>query len=212
MTVDDFLDFILPEVVGCPTETARVAVLRTAIDFCTRTHAWNLIQDPVPLFAGSNEYDVDKPLGSEVVTVKNVWCGPTELLPVNMHELQMRLPNWREARGSAPSFYNATGEKGTITVWPIPTAPLGDPLVIRAVYRPLMTSTSLPLILTDEYSNALEAGTKSRLFLMAKQSWSDASLGAFFDARYKELLFDGQASVFHEKVQGSVRVRPVPFR
>lgn len=215
MKIEDLYHYVLPELPDCPDEMLRQAFAFTAIDFCRYTKVWNEIADAVRLIDNTSEYDIDYPSGALAETVDSVWCGPTEMRSVTMSAINDVMPDWQTARSTEPRYYNATGDWGTIRVYPTPgrVSELDSvpTITLRGVFIPKATATDLPNFLTDRYLECLTSGVKSRLMLQPKQKWSDAQLGAYYQGRYNELRGDVLNVVLSDRVPGVTRVRPVRF-
>lgn len=215
MKIEDFYPYVLPELPDCPDETLRQAVVRTAIDFFRHTHAWSEIADAVRLEEGVSEYDIDYPSGAIAETVGGVWCGTQELIPKTISELNDALPGWQTARSNRPVFYNATGDWGTIRLYPTPhgvsSMSPAPTLTLRGVFIPRLNATDLPNWMGDRFLDCIEAGVKGRLMMQPNQKWSQPQLGAAHHANYLELRADARITVLAERVPGVTRVRPVAF-
>jgi len=211
MKLEALFPYILPDVPGAPDVTVKQALINSAIEFCTLTHVWDEIQDPLPLVDGQADYDVDSPNGGRVLTVKNVWALNRELRPVTMNELVQLIPNWQEATGSMPAYYNTPGDLGSITVYPIPVGANGATITIRAVYTPSLNAVLLPDPLINRYLEPLMSGAKARLMLTPGKGWSNPQLGAYHQQQFDDGVLKAKIDVLHDKTQGSLRVKPLRF-
>lgn len=211
MKVDDFLKFVLPDVPGCPDELVRQAVMFTANRFCVDTQCIDAISDPVQLEEGVQDYDMDIMPGLQAITIKSVWTPTRELTPVTMSELNRMLPNWQVATNSEPSFYNMVKGFGKLTVYPIPAAPLGSDMTFHAVYAPNQFGTVVPDALVDFYLDTITAGAKARLMITPGQAWSNAQMAVANQSLYDAGVVSAKIDVMHNRVPGSIRVRPLRF-
>lgn len=211
MKIEALFPYILPDVPGAPDITVKQALLNSAIEFCVQTHAWNEICDPVALVDGERDYDIDVPNGARVVTLKNVWAANRELIPVTMAQLQDKMPNWQDATGSQPAYFNIPGETSTVRVYPIPQLANSALLTFRAVYAPLLSAALLPDSLINRYLEPIISGAKHRLMLAPGKGWSNPPLAEFHRAQFDDGMVKAKIDVIHEKAQGSIKVRPVRF-
>lgn len=211
MKVDDFLKFVLPDVPGCPDDLVRQAIMFTANRFCTETQCIDAISDPVQLEEGVQDYDMDILPGLQAITIKSVWTPTRELTPVTMSELNRMLPNWQVATNSEPSFYNMVKGFGKLTVYPIPALPLGSPLTFHAVYAPNQFGNTLPDDMVGFYIDTIAAGAKARLMITPGQTWSNAQLAVANQSLYDAGVVSAKIDVMHNRVPGSIRVRPLRF-
>jgi len=211
MNVSDIVPFVAPEVPGCPEVLIKQAIVQTAIEFCTETLAWQEIQDPVIVIDKSNELDVEVPTGARIVTVKDIWASNRKLRPVTMEQLFERLPNWQTAEGSEPTYYNASADWRTIRIYPIPLDANRAKLTMRVAYAPTLAATTLPDEIGTKYLDGLTGGTKSRLMLMPGRSWTNAQMAGVYRQQFNDQMLKAKIDVLHDRVQGSVSVRPHPF-
>lgn len=211
MKIEALLPYLLPDVPGAPDITARQALLLTAIEFCVKTHAWEEIQDPIPLEDGVNEYEIDLDPGVRVAAVKSVWMQDRQLTPKTMEEISLLIPNWQAAQSSIPMFYSAPADLDYIRVYPIPLQPGDGKLTIRAAFAPTLQGSSIPDSIVNRYLEVLIAGAKARLMAAPGKSWSNPQLAAYHQQKFDEGVNSARIDVMHDKVQGSVRVKPVRF-
>jgi hypothetical protein len=211
MTPDQLLPYLLPEVPGVPDSLAKQAIMRTANDFCWETGVWNEIQYPISVQDNLNEYNLDTPSGAQIVTIKSIWMVNRELVPVTMERLQELIPNWQEATGSDPAYYNCPNDYSVVRIYPIPLGANNAKMTIRAVYTPDQFGTTLPDFLVDKFLDEILAGAKARLMQMPGKSWSNPQLAGVNQAYYTEGITKAKVFIAHDKVAGSPRVRPVRY-
>jgi hypothetical protein len=211
MTPSDLLPYLLPEVPGAPEALAKQAIMRAANDFCWETGVWNEIQDPISVVDGVNEYDLDAPSGAQIVTIKSIWMVNRELVPVTMERLQEVIPNWQEAQGSDPAYYNCATDYSTVRIYPIPMGANSAKMTIRAIYTPNQFGSTLPQFLVDKFLDEILAGAKSRLMIMPGKSWTNPQLAMGNAIAFAEGVVRAKVFQAHDKVAGSVRVRPVRY-
>lgn len=211
MTPTDLLPYILPEVPGAPTTLVEQAIMRTANDFCWETGVWNEIQDPIAVQDNISEYDLDAPSGAQIVTIKSIWMVNRELVPVTMERLQELIPNWQEATGSDPAYYNSATDYSTVRIYPIPLGVNGAKMTIRAIYTPDQFGSYLPKFLVTTFLDEILAGAKSRLMQMPNKEWTNLQMAVVNATVYAEGITKAKVFIAHDKVAGSVRVRPVRY-
>lgn len=211
MTPDQLFPYLLPEVPGVPDTLAQQAIMRTCNDFCWETGVWNEIQDPIAVQDNINEYDLDTPSGAQIVTIKSIWMVNRELVPVTMERLQELIPNWQESKGSDPAYYNSATDYSVVRIYPIPLGANGAKMTIRAVYTPNQFGTFIPTFLVDTFLDEILAGAKARLMQMPGKAWSNPQLAMFNQGLYADGIVKAKVFIAHDKVAGSVRVRPVRY-
>lgn len=210
MKLDALLPYLLPDVPGVPDVTAKQALLLSSMEFCTQTNAWNEIQDPFPLEDGVFEYDLDVEQGSRIAAVLNVWTGDRALIPKTMEELGLILPNWQSYQSSLPSFYNTAQDGGTLRIFPIPLSPDAN-LTVRVAYTPLLTATTVPDAVINRYLEPIISGAKHRLMVAPGKGWSNPELARYHQTEFDEGVQRAKIDTLHDKMQGSIRVKPIRF-
>lgn len=211
MNVADIVPFVAPEVPGCPEVLIKQALVQAAIEFCAETLAWQEIQDPIVLIDKSNELDVEVPRDARIVTVKDIWASNRKLRPVTMDQLFERIPNWQTAEGSEPVYYNASADWQTIRIFPIPLDSKRAKITMRVAYAPTLSATTLPDEIVTKHLDGLTGGAKSRLMLMPGRSWSSAQLAGVYRVQFNDQMLKAKIDILHDRVQGSISVRPHPF-
>lgn len=212
MKLDDLMRYLLPHVPGAPDVTAKQALLLATIDFCVNTHAWSVILDPMDIEANMSEYDIEVEQGARVAAVKDVWMvGGRRLEPVTMDKLATVLPDWQTISTSAPMFYTAPVDNETIQIYPKPSVDLPGALTIRVAYAPTLTATSVPDSVVQLYLENLLHGARYRLMAMPEKSWSNEKLAAYHKTQFDDGVVSAKIDIAHDKVQGSIRVKPIRF-
>ena len=211
MNVSDLIPFVAPEVPGCPDALIKQNLVLCAIEFCTETLAWQEIQDSLIVIDGQSELDVEVPTGARIVVVKDIWGASRRLRPVTMDQLFEVLPNWQEAAGSEPTYYNASSDWQTIKVYPIPMGANRARLRMRASYAPTLAATTLPDEVTTKYLDGITGGAKARLMAMPGKTWSNVQSAGIYRQQFNDQVLKAKIDVMHDRVQGSLSVRPHPF-
>lgn len=210
MLLANFYPFVATEVIGCPNPVIDQALRLTAIEYCRETKCWAEFQDPITLFDGAREYDMDVPTGAYVQTVRDVLIGSRRLQPVTMLGLQEVMPDWPTATASEPSYYNLAGELPRLRVYPTPASPT-QAMLVRAVYVPTLSATTLPDFLAQRHLEAISSGTKGRLLAMPGVPWSNPELGMYHRANFDKAILNTRIEEAHDRVPGTIRVQPRSF-
>ena len=211
MTPDQLLPYLLPEVPGVPDALAKQTIMRTCNDFCWETGVWSEIQEPISVQDNVNEYDLDTPSGAQIVTIKSIWMVNRELVPVTMERLQELIPNWQEAKGSDPAYYNCPNDYSVVRIYPIPLGANSAKMTIRAIYTPDQFGSYVPDFLVTTFLDEILAGAKARLMQMPGKSWSNPQLALVNQIAFTEGITKAKVFIAHDKVAGSPRVRPVRY-
>lgn len=206
MLITDFLKYVLPEVPGCPTVSAKQAILDSATEFLTYSGAWNELQDPIALSALNNEYDLDAPTGARCIDIRAVYAtfySTGHLQPATMTQIALLFPQWATATANLPSHYTRAFDFNTIRVFPIPDNPNGEVIRIHAVYTLKADATLIPDDIVERYREVIAAGAKTRLLRMGAQ-WKDMAMSAFYKTEFENGKLVAKVTAEHGKTRGYV--------
>lgn len=210
LQLDALLTNIMVELPGCSEPLARQVLVRVASEFCARTLLWSEVLEPVGLVEGERDCEIDVPADAYMVSVQSVWCDQQLLTPATPAELQLRMPNWRDATGT-PTHYNRSPSREVLSVYPRPSKN-GEMLQVAAAFSLLPKARSVPdLFLDAEYFDALCAGAKARLMAMPGQNWSAPQLAQFYMTQFENGVSAALAEVAHGGVAGPLIVQPRRF-
>lgn len=201
---------VIPHVPNAPNALIRQAVIDAAAEFCTRTNAWNEIQDAVLTSANNADYELELPSGAQPLTIEDVWIGTERLTPLPMRQLQLVLPAWQTAVGT-PVYYNSEFDMLGFRVFPAPAAS-GLALRIRGSFTPTEASESLPDFMWTKYRETIASGAKARLLIAPENmAWSNPKLGAYHQVLFDTGIADARIAVLHGRVAGALTVTPRRF-
>jgi hypothetical protein len=209
VSIDTFLPHILPDVAGCPRFTALQAVIESAIAFCEESHAWKETLPLIALVDDQHSYAPVLPAGSRVILVTEVWAADRELHPATMSEITDLYPDWQTAQGT-PRHYNQQDWQ-QFRVYPIPKDQVSASLTVRAALAPTRAATTLPDFMADRHFQGIVSGALKRLMLKPGQAWSNPTLAAYYENEFRLACANAKTAIFHDRVQGSARVRPRRF-
>lgn len=211
MNTSDFLPFLLGDLPGAPDALVKQNLVLAAMEFCIETLAWQEIQDPIIVIDKINEIDIDVPTDARIVTIKDVWGPSRRLVPVTMSQLFEKIPNWQTAQGSEPTYYNASADWKTLKVFPIPLEANRQALRVRVAYAPTVSAKTLPDEIATKYMDGLMAGAKARMQMMPGKTWSDNTSAGINRTIFQDAMLKAKIDILHDRVQGSLSVRPVSF-
>lgn len=181
----DLMEYIAPEVMGCPDPLIDREVLFTARKLCDHSKIWEETDETLPVVATLNSITFNVSVtNTEIISIEYVMYDGIPLTPITEAELNARVQNWREDTASQPTHYIPKIKDKTARLYPVPSSTDADALTYKIVLRPSMEATELPDFLTQDYLQVLIDGALSRLFNMKKQEWYDPAEAA---RRRKEL-------------------------
>ena len=215
-SLDLFLPFILPHVLGASEPLVKQCLVRAAQEFCRRTL---VIQDVFTAnqVAEAGEYDVDLPTQSQLLRLNAVMVGEraVALEPVVHATLPVALRG--AAGGATPQvgtpttayFKTATGT--SFWLYPLPAEDSANTITVRASYAPKLNATSLDDALYDDWLDAMSSGTLARLLATKGQPFSDPAASLMHKQMFEVEVSRGRREGTTGRIVGSPRVRGRSF-
>lgn len=181
-TLDDFYQYVLPEVPGCPEITADVAIRSALIEFCEKSHVIQRNHDPVTILAGITDYELEPPTGQLVVKVMRAWYRTLELDPaapdsVPKAEVYNTLFTGADKSRADPRVFLQKDER-SISVFPIPKETVSNSLTMRVALKPTRVAATFEDVLFEDYAEVIASGAKYRLLSMANKPWTNGPASA----------------------------------
>lgn len=205
VALTDFTKYVRLETPGCGEPVMLDAILRVAIDFCTRTELLSEIIELVmsPALATYTVAPTDPLLYP--ARLRNVIKNTLPLDPTNAASYTLRTD--RNEAGSPLAYFAPT--RSQVTFAPIPNAV--ETLELDLVLRPARAATVLPDVLFDEWASAIAAGAKAQLMSMTGMPWANEKLAAFYQYQYDADVRTAAAEVASGNVGGAMRIAVSPL-
>lgn len=187
MTVDDIIEDISAELMGCPRPAIRRALTLTAQHLSRNAGIWQQQLDPMVVVRNIQNYEVDGPRSAQVQRITRVSdADGNALLPSSPYNTT------QEGR---PSHYWFDGAEMTV-------APIPDERVTLNVTAVLIPDsiTDLPDNIVAREADVLRAGAIARLRRQLGESWGNASLAQAADADYQKLYGDSRKRALQGQV------------
>ena len=154
--MDRFIDYVMPQVPGCPQPLIKQELLRVAIEFCTDTWIWQL----------DEEHEVLD--GNSTITL-SVTSGAA------VTGCQISID------GDGFNEYTRSGV--TVTLDEAMTA---DTTFDTTVFlKPTRAAADLPDILYNDWFDAIESGTKAVLMEMPGKKWTSPRIAMVNYKKYR---------------------------
>ena len=173
VSIDLFLDDVLPEVPGCSKYTAIDNIRLAAIDFCKQTGISVETSEEQDIDANEPIFDLPSP-GSNVRPWQVLWMNSTQgpITPVSRRVAVEWGATWETLTGDWPCNYLHVNNSQVRFV-PIPTESRSESLTVHCSYIPTRNADRLDAVLLDEYREAITSGALYRLLRMSKEPWYD---------------------------------------
>lgn len=214
-SLDLFMPYVQPYVMGCPDSAVRQAIVDAAIEFCDRTHVVQQTLDPMTTELAVSEYELDLPSRQELVQVKRAWFKGSELEPVAIESVRNALA-WRDVipgvqavSGDPREFY--TVDRGAVGLYPRPTKTEVDTLTVRAALKPSRTATVLEDQLYEDWVEVIAAGALKRLHATRGQPYTDLPAASAASAVFLEGCNRAKYVATYGRTRGELRVQMRPL-
>ena len=189
MTVDDLIDDIGAELMGCPRPAIRRALTLTAQHLSRNAGIWQQKLDPMFAVAKIQNYEISGPRNSKIQRI-------TQVVDDESNMLYPSSPFTTDKEGR-PEYYWFDGAEMMI-------APIPDERVklnLTAVLIPESVE-DLPENIVAREADVLRSGAVSRLRRQLGEQWGNASLAAAADSEYQKLLGDSRKRALQGQVGG----------
>lgn len=204
--LDDFANHVRVEVPACPEPMILDALLRTCIDFCTRTEMFSEIielptqTDVVSYAIAASSQDMYP------ARIRNVINGnkkPLDKSDAASYAISTR----RKDTGPAETYHAPT--RAQLVVEPIPST--GETLEVDVVLRPARAAANVPDVLFDEWLTAIANGAKADLMSKINTPWFNAELSLYYKGLYDDDVATCSVQVAAGNVGAAMRVSPIPL-
>lgn len=214
MTTTDFTAFlpeVLPYVHDCPQIAAIQAIRNAAIEFCEKSHYWQVDLASADIDAGTGAYRVSVPDQTVLVDLISGWYNNYRLIPKSVDALSRlyRGTDWRLATGDP--IYVTKLDGATLTLVPTPISSRFEAMGLRVALAPSRTATAIATDLFDHFAEVIAKGARARLYATPGQPYYDMNMSMAYHREF--LVGIGEAKIKANKgVTGTaVSVEYYPF-
>jgi hypothetical protein len=205
MLYSDITSETLPEVPGCPDITIERAIRDAVIEFCDSTLCYTVDQDPVSVYAGLSEVDLELPSGTRLVQFIRAQIGRDRLARKSRDDLFATGAAWQTMTGR-PSAVTYASET-SIRLVPIADTALTEQLYIRFAVAPTRSSTAVVDAIGERYFKEFTHGAKAMLLQMPGQPWSNPQLSVMYRMQFERGIREAKLTASQDAVSGSKRFR-----
>jgi hypothetical protein len=185
------LSTLRPEVrINAPADDALLNffILRGAIDFFTRSEAWQVTEE-VALSAGDESFQVPAVPHGEFSKLISIQVADTVI------------------EGADLNRFCASGESGT--VWLAQKAPGDMTIKVKSVYVPDEAATTIDDAIGRQYRNALIDAALDKLHKLPKKPWTDFTLSTYHRSEWERKADEAKRMAYTGKQNGPIRTESV---
>jgi hypothetical protein len=212
ISIEDFLDDVMPELPGCTEFIAMDKIRLSAIEFCRLTQVSQEAMTELDLEEGEPYVDIPTPNNSvKVYRVMWVRIPHRTLTAYRRQALVNRGANWDETgSGEWPTSF-IQEKKGQIRVIPTPDRDQSESVTANVAFIPTRSATKLDAILLDDYRDAIASGALYRLLRMKKEDWYDPDSATLHMKSFASDISNARASVNKDQLMADTRVQNHAF-
>lgn len=201
----DFLPEVLPYVHDCPALVAVNAIRNAAIEFCEKTHYWQVDASTMGLEDNKAQFVILLPPDTNIIDIKDCWYDGRRLIPKSTEELAAiyKGADWRDAEGD-PFYYTFT-MPGDMRLVPAPQN-ASSQLSMRVAISPTRAATAID---ADIYENCLETiakGARARLNSLPGQPFFNMDLATILRKEFVSGIGEAKIKVNKGLSRASVAV------
>jgi len=214
VSIDDFLDNVMPECAGCTEFTAQDRIRWAAIEFCRKTLVSQETSELLDLEA--NEPLLDLPsLSNNVLLYRILWMKNSKQFMKEhiRNSLADRNIRWDSAATGVTEFPPSYVKKSRILVhlFPTPEKNKNEEIEFHGAYIPSKKTQKLDAILIEEHQQAIVSGALSSLLDMSSEDWYNPRAADKHDTKFHTLLYNARAAVNKDFTTQDTVVQPVFF-
>jgi len=201
---DQFYPYVLVDVIGCPNPLVDNALRIAAREFCETTKAVREWCDPVTTAGTETPFDFDLSTGQELVKVIKAIVNDVGYEVISYKDL----PNdWQAATPVDIGNKVVQLDQETYRVFPAPIA--GDVIALQVATKPTATATTVADDLVNRFADAIAAGAKARLMLIAGQTWSNPALAGVFRNQFDAAMRSAANEDYRQRSQHRGKLLPI---
>lgn len=206
-----FLPEVMPYVHDCPQLAAIQAIRNAAIEFCEKSHYWQVDLTNADIDAGTGEYLISVPAQTALVDLIGGWYNNHRLIPKNADVLSRLYAgtDWRMVTGDP--IYVTKLDGSTLTLVPTPTRTEFDALGLRVALAPARNATAISSDLYQRFAEVIAKGARARLYATPGQPYYDMNMSMAYHREF--LVGIGEAKIKANKgiTGAAVSVEFYPF-
>ena len=169
--LDDCLEYVMPEVPGCPRTLVKREVREAAISLCQSSGIWREEMIKLGILEGIAIYEVDIPRDSKLVQVLSVRISDRNVIAKTSDWLDKHdSTDWRDLEGAARYYMMSTPVEMLLNRKPKESVEAA--LTATLSLKPSRSADTIPEFLYEDWINVIASGAKSKLMMIPNKTWS----------------------------------------
>lgn len=205
--IDVFLSRLLPSVPACSEPLARLHLMDSAINFCTKSCVLKEVLTDITTVAGTDSYTLTLPSTEhELVRVLSVTVDDIPIQAVFSEDV----PRVRSSDGSPSQFYTTRQDSQLqLVLNPVPDGEYT--ISVTVALKPSRSANTVDDDLYEYWVDSIVDGALATIAKIPNQPFTDYALSSVAQASANDGAMKAKAESYYGRVRGSTRVRLRPL-
>jgi len=182
VSLDSFLPYIAPEVVGCPVAVMKHNVLLSIINFCEKSKAWLYEHPDITTVAGQEDYPFSLPANTSIAEILSI----------------------KKDNGEDQGAQRLTLD--TLRLIPVPDKEYKVSLLLSL--KPIYSVADVEDFFFNEYLDAITYGAKYRLMMMRGLPWFDPDMATYYKREFNLKIAETATKFARKNTNSVLKVTP----
>ena len=191
------------EIDDLTTTVVEDSIRDACIRFCEQTHLWTSELTAIDVDADTQDYTLSIPATSTLIGVPDdgvyykedgedddqyakLVCISDKITTRNESHA------WKYEEGPRPSEFWVDNIDKDLHLRPIPTEDSDEGLLVTVILKPLLTATTVPDFLYDDYRREIASGALANLYKMKHMPWYDPDQFALHETIFMNACGDAK--------------------
>lgn len=213
---ENFYEYVMPSVQGCPVSMVQSAIRSACIEFCEKTLIWKQDSIKNDILEGLDLYTFAPPLSAKVVmpyriTIKDEDTNnEKEIEQIALNTLESFDPHWRERTSRIPDYYVLVTDD-TVRFIGTPTEDLLESLTACVALKPSRSAKQCPTFIYNDWAETIAAGALAKLHAMKQKDWAIPDLVSYYDRVFKAGISRARSKSEKSWLKESKNMLPIKF-
>src|SRR5512145_2811052 len=158
--ISSFRTYVSSNARGANPDVLDKYILLACREFCQKTKVWVEQLGAYDIEADVSTYALSH-ASADIISVKKVKVDGEVIDPVTVEENFTDDPDWESVTGTPTQYFFDTDNN--LYLKPVPVSSITDGLVVWAALKPLLTATTVPDVIFNEYVEAIANGAASKI-------------------------------------------------